>query len=78
MGQINRTFPRQSADQAFLVTVALPMGTQAQTNRHAERVLRAIERAGYKAGATSDEVIQIIAEQKRLVDGLVENGEHHE
>lgn len=64
-----------NADQALLITVGLPMGTQAETNRHAEIVIRAIERAGYHAGATSEEVIQTIAEQKRLVDGLVEDRE---
>lgn len=66
----NQSIPLHTADQAFLVTVGLPMGTQAETNRHCEIVLRAIERAGYHAGATSEEAMRVIAEQKRLVDGL--------
>lgn len=70
MGKLNQSRPMHSADQAFIVTVGLPMGSQAETNRHCEIVLRAIERAGYLAGATSDEAMRTIAEQRTLVDGI--------
>lgn len=71
MGDVNQSIPVHDARQALIVTVGLPMGTQAETNRHAEIVLRAIRRAGYQAGATSNEAIRAISEQQALVDGLV-------
>jgi hypothetical protein len=67
----NQSIPMQRADQAFIVTVGLPMGSAAETNRHCEIVLRAIERAGYHAGASSNEAIQTIAEQQQLINGMV-------
>lgn len=75
---LNQSKPMRAADQAFIVTVGVPMGSQAETNRHCETVLRAIERAGYHAGPTSEEAIVAIADQKRLVDGLVVNDERGE
>jgi hypothetical protein len=69
----NQSIPMQRADQAFIVTVGLPMDSIAGTNRHCEIVLRAIERAGYHAGPTSNEAIQTIAEQQELIDGMAVN-----
>lgn len=68
---LNQSRPMHDAAQAFIVTVGLPMGSQAETNRHCEIVLRAIERAGYLAGATSTDVMKTIAETQNLVDGMV-------
>lgn len=69
----NQSIPMHRADQAFIVTVGVPMDSRAGTNRHCEIVLRAIERAGYHAGPTSDEAIKTIAEQQQLVDGMAVN-----
>lgn len=71
MSRLNQSIPQHTADQAFIVTVGLPMGSQAETNRHCEIVLRALGRAGYLAGATSDDAIRVIAQQQTLVDGMV-------
>jgi hypothetical protein len=71
MTQRNQSIPMHQADQAFIVTVGLPMGSAVETKRHCEIVLRAIERAGYHAGPTGDEAMKIIAEQQQLINGMV-------
>lgn len=60
------------AGQAFVVTVGIPMlGTQAETNHHCAAVLRAIERAGYRAGPASNGSMRAIVDQMDLIDGIV-------
>ena len=71
--ELNSSLPVHSAEQAFIVTVGLPMGTQAETNRHCEQVLAAIRRTGYQAGPTSNESMRTTAEQMALVDGIAAN-----
>lgn len=60
------------AGQAFIVTVGVPMGTQAETNHHCAAVLRAITRAGYRAGPASNDSMRAIVDQMDLIDGIVQ------
>lgn len=68
--RLNRSIPKVAPEQAFIVTVGV---SHANTQSDCRRALEALERAGFECGATSDESIEIIAGQKRLVDGLVQN-----
>lgn len=73
MGRINSSLPKVGGGQAFIVTVQVP---HERTQEWCGRALRALERAGFQCGPTSNESIQLIAEQMRLVDGLVQNDDH--
>jgi len=70
MGEINRSLPKVEAGQAFIVTIGVP---HEDTQKWSDRALRALERAGFQAGPTSNETIKLIADQVRLVDGLAAN-----
>jgi hypothetical protein len=61
------------AGQAFIVTVGIPMvATQGETNHHCAAVIRAIERAGYRAGPASNDSMRAIVDQMDLIDGIVQ------
>lgn len=67
---LNQSIPRTPAEEAFIVTVGV---SHANTRADCTRAINVLRSAGFEAGPTSDESIETIAQQKRLVDGLVAN-----
>lgn len=70
MSGLNQSIPKTPAEEAFLITCGV---SHVNAKQDCARALRALERAGFHAGPTSNESIEIIARQKRLVDGLATN-----
>lgn len=70
MSALNKSLPKRPAEQALIVTIGV---THANTDSDVRAALQALERAGFLAGPTSDEAIEAIYRQKRLVDGLARN-----
>lgn len=58
------------AEEAFVVTVGV-----SHRNKDADcaRVLQVLERAGFRAGVTSNEAILVLAEQVKLTEALADN-----
>lgn len=72
MSGLHSSRPKHPAEQAFIVTVGVP---SERTQEHCGRALQALDRAGYQAGPTSDQTIETIATQQRLVNGLARDAE---
>lgn len=66
---LNASLPKVPAEQAFIVTVGVPHDN---TQSHCSRALQALERAGFRAGPTTNESIRAIASMAELVDGLAQ------
>lgn len=58
------------AEEAFIVTVGVP---HEKRNTHCRRVLELLERAGYRAGQTSNEALIVAAHQASQVAELANN-----
>lgn len=64
---LHGSLPKVPAERAFIVTIGVP---HENTDSHCSRALQALDRAGFRAGATTNESIQQIAAIAELVDGL--------